>query len=51
MGQLAAEFPEVQDVLSIRLKEADLKIPMRPPTTHGMTNNTNAGRRPLDNAQ
>mmetsp|Transcript_20949 Transcript_20949/g.30202 ORF Transcript_20949/g.30202 Transcript_20949/m.30202 type:complete len:930 (+) Transcript_20949:83-2872(+) len=30
LGQLANEFPEVTDVLSVRLQEADLKIPAKP---------------------
>ena len=42
MGQLAAEFPEVQDVMAIRLKEADLKVPLRPPTAQGVTSSNNA---------
>lgn len=41
MGQLATEFPEVQDILSMRLKEADLKIPTRPTGAH----NTNSSQR------
>ena len=47
MGQLAAEFPEVQDVLAIRLKEADLKIPSRPPIAQGVAkaNSDAASRR------
>eukprot|EP01006_Ploeotia_vitrea_P018370 TRINITY_DN49760_c0_g1_i1.p1 TRINITY_DN49760_c0_g1~~TRINITY_DN49760_c0_g1_i1.p1 ORF type:complete len:101 (+),score=11.60 TRINITY_DN49760_c0_g1_i1:29-304(+) len=47
MGQLAAEFPEVQDVLSMRLKDADLKIPARPPTAY-VTNANNASRRNMN---
>jgi len=47
MGQLATEFPEVQDILSMRLKEADLKIPTRPTATH----NSNATQRRIPTGQ
>lgn len=40
LGQLSAEFPEVQDILSMRLKEAELKIPARPPTSQNATGST-----------
>ena len=32
LGQLAVEFPEVSDLLSQRLEEAELKMPPRPPS-------------------
>ena len=51
MGQLSAEFPEVQDVLSMRLKDADLKIPLRPPTTYNVSNANNASSQRRANAQ
>ena len=37
MGQLSNEFPEVVDNLASRLKEADLRIPARPPNRGGVT--------------
>lgn len=37
VGQLSAEFPEVVDNLASRLKEADLRIPARPPNKGGVT--------------
>mmetsp|Transcript_29653 Transcript_29653/g.65722 ORF Transcript_29653/g.65722 Transcript_29653/m.65722 type:complete len:907 (+) Transcript_29653:104-2824(+) len=36
LGQLATEFPEVQEALQIRLKEADLRLPSKPPAKMGM---------------
>jgi hypothetical protein len=32
LGQLSGEFPEVADVLSTKLTEVDLRIPMKPPS-------------------
>lgn len=31
LGQLANEFPEVQEALQVRLQEADLRVPSKPP--------------------
>lgn len=31
LGQLANEFPEVQEALQVRLQEADLRLPSKPP--------------------
>jgi hypothetical protein len=31
LGQLATEFPEVSELLAVRLQEADLRMPARPP--------------------
>lgn len=31
LGQLATEFPEVSELLALRLQEADLRMPARPP--------------------
>ena len=40
LGQLASEFPEVSDVLALRLEEANLQMPPRPPSR---INNPNGG--------
>lgn len=32
LGQLANEFPEVSDTLASRLQDADLRVPVKPPT-------------------
>lgn len=32
LGQLANEFPEVSETLAIRLQEADLRLPVKPPS-------------------
>ena len=32
LGQLTQEFPEVAKTLNVRLQEADLKLPTKPPT-------------------
>jgi hypothetical protein len=37
LGQLASEFPEVSDQMSLKLKEADLRMPTKPPTRGGVT--------------
>ena len=37
LGQLSNEFPEVTDALSIRLQEADLKIPSKPAAKQSTT--------------
>lgn len=37
LGQLAAEFPEVQESLQVRLQEADLRLPSKPPAKMGGT--------------
>ena len=37
MGQLSGEFPEVVENLASRLKDADLRIPARPPNRAGLT--------------
>lgn len=44
MGQLAGEFPEVVDDLSSRLKEAELRIPARPPNKVGVAVRSTASR-------
>ena len=36
LGQLANEFPEVQEALQTRLQEADLRLPSKPPAKVGM---------------
>ena len=44
LGQLAAEFPEVSDVLSQRLDEYNLQMPPRPPSRgHGASRTGTAG--------
>ena len=35
LGQLANEFPEVQEALQVRLQEADLRLPSKPPAKMG----------------
>lgn len=35
LGQLANEFPEVQEALQTRLQEADLRLPSKPPAKVG----------------
>ena len=41
LGQLAIEFPEVTDYLNARLKEADLRLPQRPPAqSRGMVSDS-----------
>jgi len=40
LSQLSIEFPEVQETLQIRLKEADLRLPVKPPK---VTSSANAG--------
>jgi hypothetical protein len=37
LGQLANEFPEVQESLQMRLQEADLRLPSKPPAKMGAT--------------
>ena len=44
MGQLAGEFPEVVDDLSSRLKDAELRIPARPPNKLGAAVRSTASR-------
>ena len=44
MGQLAGEFPEVVENLSSALKDADLRIPARPPNKTGLTNRNSSSR-------
>jgi hypothetical protein len=44
MGQLAGEFPEVVENLSSALKEADLRIPARPPNKTGVANRNISSR-------
>ena len=39
LGQLANEFPEVQEALQQRLQEADLRLPSKPPAKLNSTNN------------
>ena len=36
LGQLANEFPEVQEALQVRLQEADLRLPSKPPAKVNM---------------
>ncbi|RYH20390.1 hypothetical protein EON65_23575 [archaeon] len=37
MGQLSQEFPEVTDTLSSRLRDADLRLPTKPPVKTNAT--------------
>lgn len=43
LGQLSAEFPEVSDMLAVRLQEADLRMPTRPPAKSSITAAPRAG--------
>jgi hypothetical protein len=42
LGQLANEFPEVQESLQVRLQEADLRLPSKPPMKVGINGVNNA---------
>ena len=44
LGQLAQEFPEVSDVLSTRLQDADLRLPTKPPSKAPVRVTTNNPR-------
>jgi len=41
LGQLASEFPEVQEALQTRLQEADLRLPSKPPVKVGAAGGNN----------
>jgi hypothetical protein len=38
LSQLSIEFPEVQETLQVRLKEADLRLPVKPPKVTSSVN-------------
>jgi len=47
LGQLAGEFPEVSNDLAVKLQEADLRIPSKPPgrnATASIASRTPVGR-------
>jgi len=41
LSQLSIEFPEVSETLALRLQEADLKLPMKPPSRSLQSSNYN----------
>jgi len=41
LSQLSIEFPEVSETLALRLQEADLKLPTKPPSRSLQSNNYN----------
>ena len=43
LGQLANEFPEVQEALQVRLQDADLRLPSKPPNKMPVNNNGGGG--------
>mmetsp|Transcript_7915 Transcript_7915/g.13116 ORF Transcript_7915/g.13116 Transcript_7915/m.13116 type:complete len:931 (-) Transcript_7915:200-2992(-) len=42
LGQLSNEFPEVQEALQMRLQEADLRLPSKPPAKMAQTGGSSA---------
>ena len=45
MGQLANEFPEVSEQLQVKLQDADLRLPTKPPSRNFKVTVTNRNAR------